>query len=97
MRIHSIVIASLLAACVGQAPDDTGGNGNGNDDGDGAGTGGTGTGGSGTGGDDGAGGMTATQFLTQMNQKFCDQAFSCKASFPAEDGARSVPGASPTT
>jgi hypothetical protein len=27
--------------------------------------------------------MTATQFLQQSDQKFCDEAFTCQASFPA--------------
>ena len=30
--------------------------------------------------------MTATQYLTQMEQKFCDEAFTCQASFPATTG-----------
>ncbi len=30
--------------------------------------------------------MTATQFLTQMEMKLCDEAFTCQASFPASQG-----------
>ena len=30
--------------------------------------------------------MTATQYLTQIEQKFCDEAFTCQASFPATAG-----------
>jgi hypothetical protein len=39
------------------------------------------------GGDPGGGtGMTATQFLTQMGMKYCDEAFACQASFPTDQG-----------
>ena len=30
--------------------------------------------------------MTATQFLTQMEMKYCDEAFTCQASFPTDAG-----------
>ena len=45
------------------------------------------TGGNG-GGSGGGGGssMTATQFLTQMEMKYCDEAFTCQASFPTDAG-----------
>lgn len=75
----------LLSACTaelaptgGGAP--TGGN---------PGSGGTPNPGGGTppgGGGGGGGSMTATQYLTQMEMKFCDEAFTCKASFPTTQG-----------
>jgi hypothetical protein len=84
-RIATMFLASVLAACgVGAPPSPTGG---GNGDGTGGGAGdGTG-GGNGSGGGGGGGnGITATSFLAQMAQKFCDQAFMCQATFPADAG-----------
>jgi hypothetical protein len=83
MRLHTIIFASLVAAagCVGEAPDPLGG---GNDNGGGGG------GGGGSGDDSGGGGdpssMTATKFLDELGKKFCDQAFSCRSSFPTDEG-----------
>ena len=37
-------------------------------------------------GSGGSGSMTATQYLTAMEMKYCDEAFSCKASFPTDQG-----------
>ena len=34
----------------------------------------------------GGGSMTATQYLTAMEMKYCDEAFSCQASFPTTTG-----------
>lgn len=34
----------------------------------------------------GGGSMTATQYLTAMEMKYCDEAFSCQASFPTSQG-----------
>lgn len=89
----TIVLVSVFAtaACVGAPPpggdngdDNTGGGdggGGGGGSGDGTGSGsGTGTGGG------GGGGMTASTFLDEMNKKFCDQSFTCKASFPSDWG-----------
>jgi hypothetical protein len=78
-RIATMFLASVLAACgVGAPPSSTGG---GNGDGTG---GGNGSGGGGGGG--GGASITATNFLAQMAQKFCDQAFTCKATFPTDAG-----------
>jgi hypothetical protein len=79
-RLSTIVFGCLIAACgVGGSPDETG-------DGDGKGDG-TGSGG-GSGG--GGGGSTDTSgvanFLHEMGKKYCDQAFTCKASFPTDEG-----------
>lgn len=83
MRLHTILIASLFTACAAQAPDDID-NTDGKDDGTGSGTGGGNGSGSGPGG--GSQNMTATKFLEQINMKFCDEAFTCKASFPTDAG-----------
>jgi hypothetical protein len=86
MRFHTILFASLVAVagCVGEAPDPVGGgNGNGNGGGGGDGSGGGGDD-SGDGGDPSS--MTATKFLDEVGRKFCDQAFSCKSSFPTDEG-----------
>jgi hypothetical protein len=90
-RFAAVLFVSLIAACVGQPPDDGGGgggNGGGGGDGTGGGNGsGDGTGsGSGSGGGGSNGSITATQFLSQMATKFCDQAFMCKANFPTDAG-----------
>lgn len=90
MSIRSILLASLcvMTACAAQLSPG-GGNGGGGTSGGGN-SGGGDTGGSnggggntGSGGGGTSGGMTATQYLTQMEQKFCDEAFTCQASFPA--------------
>lgn len=88
MRLSTILVASILAnACVPDAPES--GDAIGGDDGSGGGGGGgdgTGSGsGSGSGGG-GGGGITATAFLAGMAQKFCDEAFTCKSSFPTDEG-----------
>lgn len=85
MHLRTILLLSLLGACVGAPPESTGGGGGGSGSGGGGGGGGGGGDGSGSGGG-GGGGVTATQFLAQMNQKYCTQAFSCQASFPADAG-----------
>jgi hypothetical protein len=81
----SIVSLSLLIACgVGDSPSGSG-SGTGTGNGTGGGTGGGS--GSGSGSGDGTGtGMTATKFLDEMGHKFCDEAFTCKANFPTDQG-----------
>jgi hypothetical protein len=87
MRVFISILISV-AACAGNPTsgggDDTGGKGdNGGDTGSGTGSGN----GSGTGsGTNTGGGITATQYLTQMDQKDCDEAFACMASFPTDAG-----------
>jgi hypothetical protein len=89
MSIRSILLASLcvLTACAAQlSPGGGNGGGGGNSGGGNSGggdTGGSNGGGGNTGSGGAGGGMTATQYLTQMEQKFCDEAFTCQASFPA--------------
>lgn len=87
MRLQSILIASLLVACVGEPPEGYGDE-TGDGDGNGTGTGsGSGSGsGTGTGTGTPTGSMTATKFLEQINMKICDEAFMCKASFPTSQG-----------
>jgi len=91
MSMRMILLASLcaLSACAaelspgGNTGGNTGGNSGSNSGGGGGDSGGGNTGGSNTGG----GGMTATQYLTQLDQKFCDEAFACQASFtPQQTG-----------
>ena len=94
MSIRSILLASLcvVTACAAQLSPtggnsgggNTGGGDTGGSNGGGGGGGGDGSGGGGGGGS--GGGMTATQYLTQLDQKFCDEAFTCQASFPATAG-----------
>jgi hypothetical protein len=81
-RVSAIVFGCLIAACgVGGAPEGGGG---------GTGTGGGSGGGSGGGGGGGGGGSTDTSgvanFLHEMGKKYCDQAFTCKSSFPTDQG-----------
>lgn len=91
-RYAAVLFVSLIAACVGQPPDDGGGGGgNGTGGGNGDGTGGGNGSGDGTGSGSGSGGgntgsITATQFLSQIATKFCDQAFMCQATFPTDAG-----------
>ena len=90
-RFAAVLFVSLIAACVGQPPDDGGGGGNGGGGGDGTGGGGGGGGGGGSGSGSGSGGgntgsISATQFLSQLATKFCDGAFMCKANFPTDAG-----------
>jgi hypothetical protein len=74
----------VLSACAGQlAP--TGGNPTG--------SGNPGSGSNSNPGDPGGGNpppsggsMTATQYLTAMEMKYCDEAFACQASFPTDQG-----------
>lgn len=83
MKRFSIILVSVLAACGvgGEAPSGGDGTVGGNGDGTGGGNGdGSGTGG-GTGGT-----MSATRFLEEISKKFCDQGFTCKASFPTDQG-----------
>jgi hypothetical protein len=90
MRFAAVLFVSLVAACVGAPPDSSGGGGGGGGGTGGGGGGGGGSGegsGSGSGTGTGTGGsITATQFLAQMSQKFCDEAFTCKTSFPTDAG-----------
>ena len=90
MKRFSISLVSVLAACAAEAPPDNGGGG-GNNTGGGGGDGtggGSGSGsGTGTGTGTGNGSISATSFLSQISTKICDQAFSCKASFPTDWGA----------
>ena len=79
------ILLCVLTACAAQLSP-TGGNGGGGNGGGGHGGGGGGGGGSNTGGGGSTGGMTATQFLTQMEMKYCDEAFTCQASFPTNQG-----------
>lgn len=91
-QLAVMFLASVLAACAGDTPS-TGGGGGGGDGtgggaGDGTGGGGGGGGGGGSGGGGGGGGssISATDFLAQMAQKYCGEAFMCKASFPTDAG-----------
>jgi hypothetical protein len=82
MRFTTVLVSIfVLAACAADSPD-----GDSSGDGDGAGTGEGG--GSGGGGGSGSGGssMTASRFLEEINKKFCDEAFTCRSSFPMEKG-----------
>ncbi len=85
-RVSIILLGSLFAACMGSAPPDGGGGGGGGGDGGGGGGGGNGSG-SGSGG---GGGNVDTSgvanFLHEIGKKYCDQAFTCKASFPTDAG-----------
>ena len=90
-RFAAVLFISLVAACVGTPPDDTGGDTGGNGGGTGGGDGTGGGNGSGSGSGSGTGGgnngsISATQFLAQIATKFCDQAFMCKANFPTDAG-----------
>jgi hypothetical protein len=81
-RLSAIVFGTLIAACgVGGAPDDNGGGGS---------NGGSGGGGGGGSGSGSGGGSTDTSgvanFLHEMGKKYCDQAFTCKATFPTDQG-----------
>lgn len=81
-RMISIVVVSMvLAACVSEVGEQGGGGG----DGKGDGLGGGGGGGDGDGGGTG-GTLGVTEFLTAMGHKDCDDAFTCKANFPADAG-----------
>lgn len=71
----------FLVACAA-SPTNTGGGG----DDDGSMPNGGGGAGSGSGSNPGGGSLSATDYLTQMDQKYCDEAFTCKASFPAMTG-----------
>lgn len=87
-RLSTILLASMLAsACVPEVGPATGGDtgGGGGSGGGGGGGGGDGSG-SGSGGGSGGGALTATAFLGQISQKFCDEAFTCQASFPTDVG-----------
>lgn len=91
MRLATILFASFLAACAASAPENGGGGGGGTGGGGGDGTGGGGGSGGGSGsgsgsGGGGGGGLTATAFLSQIAQKFCDEAFMCKSTFPTDAG-----------
>jgi hypothetical protein len=81
-RISAVVFGCLIVACgVGDPPSGGGGGGTG---------GGGGGGGDGSGSGGGGGGSTDTStlasFLHDMGKKFCDQAFTCKSSFPTDAG-----------
>ncbi len=65
---------AALAGCAAEAPTGGGGGGGGGDVNGGGGGGG------------GGGGATATQVLSKFGTVECDQAFACKASFPADAG-----------
>ena len=87
-RLSAVLLGCLIAACGVGAPPSGGGGGGG---GGGSGGGGSGGGdGSGSGSGGGGGGSTDTSyvatFLSGMGHKFCDEAFTCKASFPATQG-----------
>ena len=87
-RVAAVLFISLVAACVGAPPEHSGtggGTGGGNGDGTGGGNGSGSGSGSGSGGGT-SGSMTATSFLASMAQKFCDEAFLCKANFPTTSG-----------
>ncbi len=91
MRTHLIALlaASLsLAACVGQAPPETGAGGNaGGHGGGGGGGGGTGSDTGGGGSDTGGGGTgDPTAMLGAIATTDCTQAFQCEATFPASSG-----------
>ena len=78
------ILLCVLTACAAQLSP-TGGNGGGGG-GNQQGGGGGGEGGGGGGGSNTGSSMTATQFLTQMEMKYCDEAFACQSSFPANQG-----------
>lgn len=84
------ILLCVLTACAAQlTPTGGNGGGGGNQQGGGGGNGEGGGGGGGGGGSNSGGGgssMTATQFLTQMEMKYCDEAFTCQASFPTNQG-----------
>jgi hypothetical protein len=86
-RFAAVLFVSVVAACVGAPPPDGGGGGgNGAGGGNGDGTGGGNGSGGGSGSGTGSTSITATQFLATFAQKFCDEAFTCKASFPTDAG-----------
>jgi hypothetical protein len=81
------ILLCVLTACAAQLSPTGGSQGGSNSQGGGGGGEGGGGGGGGGGSNTGGGGsMTATQFLTQMEMKYCDEAFTCQASFPASQG-----------
>jgi len=85
-RMTSILFVSItaLAGCMTEVGGESGDPG-GDVKGDGTGGGnGDGTGGGGGGG--GGGGISAAEFLTAIAKKECDDAFTCKASFPTDAG-----------
>src|SRR5690242_15516089 len=93
MRHHMLLIATVfVAACAANVGDDfdDDGTSDGTGTGNGSGTGGGSGSGNGSGNGNGNGGgtqnMTATRFLEQINMKFCDEAFTCKGSFPTDEG-----------
>jgi hypothetical protein len=84
MRKAMSILLVLVGACAGELgpdpnPPSTSGGSNTQPGGGGSPGGGGDPGGGGT-------GMTATQFLTQMEMKYCDEAFACQASFPTDQG-----------
>lgn len=64
-----------LTACAADSPSGGGG-----------GPSGGGGGGGGSGGGGGGGSMTVPEYFTALGKKECDDAFACKATFPADDG-----------
>lgn len=86
MRTLGLLIALAVAGCmtVGSDPENTGGGGG--EGGFGGGFGGGSGGGSGGGGGGGSTSATPAEVMTKMTKVDCDQAFSCKASFPTGQG-----------
>ena len=87
--MRHVLFVVLVAACA--TDPSTSGGGTGGNNGGGGNTGSnTGGGGSNTGGGGsntgGGGALSATDFLAQMDQKDCAEAFTCMASFPATTG-----------
>ncbi|HEY5946771.1 MAG TPA: hypothetical protein VIV40_14810 [Kofleriaceae bacterium] len=83
-RLSAIVFGCLIAACgVSDKPDGGGGGGGGGGSGGGDGSG-SGSGSGGGGGSTDTSGVAS--FLHGMAVKYCDEAFTCKASFPTDAG-----------
>lgn len=79
MKFYSFAFLALGVVACATSPTGTGTGGD--DDGNSMGNGG-GSGGGGGGG----GSISATDYLSRMDQKYCDEAFTCQASFPAMTG-----------
>lgn len=82
MVVRKIFVGAFIvvAACAGTSPPPSSGNPPGGDPGN------NGSNGSGSGSDPGGGGMTATQYITQIETKYCAEAFTCMSSFPTSTG-----------
>lgn len=81
MKFFSFTFLALVACATSPTGTGTGGDDDSMPNG-GSGGGGGGGGGSNTGG----GSISATDYLTRMDKQYCDEAFTCQASFPAMTG-----------